>query len=105
MKTVITSTGKTLNSGFDLRFGRAAWFCIFNEENGDSDFIRNDYADASHGAGSKVAEQMVEIGVGKAISGDFGPRAKDLLDKFNIQMVILDDDTLTIKEIINKIIN
>jgi predicted Fe-Mo cluster-binding NifX family protein len=105
MKTVITSSGDSLSSKLDLRFGRAAWFCILNEETGKTSFVENEQINASHGAGSKAAEKMVELGVSKVISGDFGPRAKEILDKFNIQMVILEDETLTIKEILKKINN
>ena len=47
---------------------------------------------------------MVELGVKKVISGDFGPKAKDLLDKFKIQMVVIQDDT-TVAEIIEKLKN
>lgn len=103
MKTVITSSGNTLESDFDLRFGRAAWFCVYSEENGETEFIENKNVNASNGAGIKVAEKMVELGVSKIISGDFGPKAKDMLDKFNIQMVILQNEGSRIKDIIKKI--
>lgn len=101
-KVVITSAGNALHSEFDKRFGRAAWFCIFDEENKSTTFIENEYIDANHGAGTKVAEKMVELKVTKAISGDFGPKAKELLDKFNVQMVILQDD-LKVQDIIEKL--
>lgn len=102
-KTVITSSGKDKLSIFDKRFGRAAWFCLYNEENGNTEFYENENKDATGGAGTKTAEKMIELGAGKVISGDFGPKAKDLLDKFNIQMVIIQDENITIKEIISKI--
>lgn len=103
MKTVITSSGNEKDSAFDLRFGRAAWFCVYNEENNESEFIQNTNAEASNGAGIKVAERMVELGVKKVISGDFGPKAKDVLQKFDIQMVILQNEGDTIADIIKKI--
>ncbi len=105
MKTVITSKGNNQKSHFDLRFGRAGWFCLIDNETGDTSFIENDQAEATGGAGTKAAEKMVELGVQKVISGDFGPKAKDLLDKFNIQMVIIDDDNQTIKKIISRLNN
>jgi len=103
MKTVITSTGNELGSHFDKRFGRAAWFCLYNEATGDISFIENDHANANGGAGTKAAEKMVELDIKKVISGDFGPKAKDLLEKFNIQMVIIQSDNDTIQDIINKL--
>ena len=61
------------------------------------------YEQAQGGAGTKAAEKMVELKVGKVISGHFGPKAKDLLDKFNIQMVMINDENNSIQDIINKI--
>ena len=105
MKTVITSKGDSPKAKFDPRFGRTGWFCIIDDESGKPTFIENDQTEATGGAGVKVAEKMVEIGVTKVISGDFGPKAKELLDKFNIQMVIITDDHQSIKEIISRLTN
>lgn len=101
-KTVITSSGNTLDSNFDMRFGRAAWFCILDEQTGVVEFIENKFANDNHGAGTKVAENMIELKVTKAISGDFGPKAKELLDKFKVQMVVIQDET-TVKQVIDKL--
>jgi predicted Fe-Mo cluster-binding NifX family protein len=103
MKTVITSTGNNENAKFDLRFGRAAWYCLLDEESRELTFYENDQVNAQGGAGTKAAEKMIELKVGKVISGDFGPKAKDLLSRFKIQMVILQDDQSTIREIVDKI--
>jgi len=105
MKTVITSSGNHQKANFDLRFGRAAWFCIVNEATGKFSFMENDQMNASGGAGTSAAEKMIELGIQKVISGDFGPKAKELLEKFNIQMVILPDDQQKIKEIIDRLMN
>jgi predicted Fe-Mo cluster-binding NifX family protein len=102
-KSVVTSSGNSLESKFDRRFGRAAWFCLFNEDNGEVKFYENDNLNSSHGAGTKAAEKMVELEATKIISGDFGPKARDVLEKFNIQMVIIQDDDSTIQNIIEKI--
>ncbi|MBN1596807.1 MAG: hypothetical protein JW894_00790 [Bacteroidales bacterium] len=103
MKTVITSEGENLNAPFDKRFGRAAWFCIYDEGSRESSFIKNENASVTGGAGTRSAEKMIELGVTKIISGDFGPKAKELLEKFNIQMVILQDDNLKVQNIIEKL--
>ena len=88
---------------FDLRFGRAGLFCLLDENNGDALFFENEFKDESQGAGGKVVEKAIELGVTKVISGDFGPKAKDLLEKFKIQMVILPDGNRSIKEIISQL--
>jgi predicted Fe-Mo cluster-binding NifX family protein len=99
MKTLISSTGNKLDSGFDLRFGRAGWFCLLDEETGETSFYENENKDANHGAGTKAVEKVVELGATRVISGDFGPKAKELLEKFNIQMVLLSDDSKSIADI------
>ena len=99
MKTLISSTGNNLDSGFDLRFGRAGWFCLLDEETGETSFYENENKEASHGAGTKAVEKVVELGASRVISGDFGPKAKELLEKFNIQMVLLSDDSKSIADI------
>lgn len=103
MKTIISSTGSNLESGFDLRFGRAAWFCLFDEKTGESSFYKNGNQEASHGAGTKAVEKVIELGATRVISGDFGPKAKELLEKFKIQMVLLSDDSKSIADIAGSI--
>jgi predicted Fe-Mo cluster-binding NifX family protein len=100
MKTAITSSGNETTSLFDLRFGRAHSFCIYDDQTGDVSFIENANMNAQGGAGTKSAEKMMELGVQKVISGDFGPKAKTLLDKFEIQMVIINDENKAIGDIL-----
>ena len=100
MKTLISSEGNELKSAFDLRFGRAAWFCLLDEADGKTTFFENEFKDESQGAGGKVIEKAIDMGVTKVISGDFGPKAKDLLKKFKVQMVILPEGNKSIEEII-----
>ena len=102
MKIAITSEESNLQSKLDLRFGRTAWFCIYDTNTLKTNFLVNENINANGGAGTKAAEKMAELGVQQVISGDFGPKAKDLLDKFKIQMVIL-DNKIKISELIEKI--
>lgn len=105
MKIAITSKGNNLNSDFDLRFGRAMYFCILDKNTGETRFLANKQMNANGGAGTKTAELMAELDVSKIISGDFGPKAKSLLEELNIQMIVLNETNITIKEIINKFQN
>lgn len=105
MKMLITSTGNSLDSKLDLRFGRAAWFCVYNAETNKTEFLENENLNAQGGAGTKTAEKVAELGVNRVISGDFGPKAKSLLERFKIQMIIMNEDNKTVQEIIDKIQN
>ncbi|MBN2807352.1 MAG: NifB/NifX family molybdenum-iron cluster-binding protein [Prolixibacteraceae bacterium] len=104
MKTVITAHEGNTQSPFDHRFGRAHWFCIYDNEKDETSFLQNQNIDAQGGAGSKSAELLVEMKVDKVISGHFGPKAKDLLDRFEIQMIEMSDEA-TVQDIINKLKN
>ncbi|MFA8450270.1 MAG: NifB/NifX family molybdenum-iron cluster-binding protein [Bacteroidales bacterium] len=101
MKTVITSEGNSVNAEFDLRFGRAAYFCIVDENSGSVEFIPNIHKDSLGGAGTKASETILEHGVKKVISGDFGPKAKDVLEKFGVQMVILSEKPANVQAVID----
>jgi predicted Fe-Mo cluster-binding NifX family protein len=101
MKTVITSTGNTLDSNFDLRFGRAAYFCVYDEETEKIEFIENIHSNDQGGAGSKASEKMIELGVTKIISGDFGPKAMELLDQFKIRLILMSDESKKVSDILN----
>jgi predicted Fe-Mo cluster-binding NifX family protein len=105
MKMAITSTGNNLESKFDLRFGRSAWFCIYDKDLETIQFVLNDNKDSMGGAGTKTAEMVAGLGVNQVISGDFGPKAKSLLERFEIQMIILNEENSTIQEILNKLKN
>lgn len=100
MKIAISSQGDNVSANLDLRFGRAAYFCIYDNETEETTFFKNQNIDAAGGAGSKTAETLVELGIKKAISGDFGPKAKTVLDQFKVQMIILQDEQKPIKDII-----
>lgn len=101
MTTAITSTGNSTEATFDSRFGRCNYFCLLDENNKEVSFIKNEQTHAQSGAGTKVVEKMAELNVKKIISGDFGPKAKKLLEKFNIQMIIIEDEKQKINDIIN----
>ncbi|MBN2635335.1 MAG: dinitrogenase iron-molybdenum cofactor biosynthesis protein [Prolixibacteraceae bacterium] len=103
MKTVITSTGNNPDSKFDLRFGRSGWFCIYDSENGSIQFIENENKNLNGGAGTKSAEAVAEFGIESVISGDFGPKAKTLLEELKIKMIILNESNLTVQDVINSI--
>jgi predicted Fe-Mo cluster-binding NifX family protein len=101
MKTIITALEANTDSEIDLRFGRCAYLCLYDHDDGQITFIRNEFKDARGGAGTQVAEKVISMGAGRIVSGDFGPKAKELLDKFNIQLVKIQDEKKTIKEIVS----
>lgn len=105
MKTIITSTGENTKAKFDLRFGRAGWFCVYDTKSKETNFIENSFKNSNGGAGTKSSEMAAELGATQIISGHFGPKAKELLDKLKIQMVELHEEQLLVEDVINKLDN
>lgn len=99
MKVAVTSTGNTLESIIDHRFGRCAYFVIYETESKAIQFIPNPNKDAEEGAGPASVQLLASLNVNKIISGEFGVKIKSLLDTLKIQMIILKDQR-KIKEII-----
>lgn len=103
MNVIITSLDNNLNAKFDLRFGRSAWLCLYNTESQKTEFLVNENKDIDGGAGTKTAEKVAELAADQVISGDFGPKAKTMLEKLKIQMIIPEESNLTIGNIIEKL--
>ena len=103
MKTIITATDNKPDAKFDLRFGRAGWFCVYDRETGITNFVPNGFKESNGGAGIKSSELAAELGVSQVISGHFGPKAKNMLEKLQIQMIELHEEELNGADIIAKL--
>jgi predicted Fe-Mo cluster-binding NifX family protein len=101
MKIVITSTGNTLVSILDERFGRCSYFVLYDNKTGGIEFLPNPNRDIDEGAGEASVKLMSERKVEKIISGEFGVKIKPLLDSLQIQMIMLKNTNNTIQDIIN----
>jgi len=75
MKIAISTTDQNLNAAFDPRFGRAAYFCIFDTDSGATTYTPNPALGVSGGAGVQAAQFIADQGVDAVISGSFGPNA------------------------------
>jgi predicted Fe-Mo cluster-binding NifX family protein len=104
MKTIITSTGNTLKSAFDKRFGKAKWFCMLDEDTSETTFIENREYEAQQGTCKKAAALIKQLEADKVISGHFGPGATRQLNEAGIQMIIYEKPKSTVQEIINDLI-
>jgi len=100
MKVAITSTGNTLESFIDQRFGRCAYFVVYDTESKSIEFIPNPNKDAEEGAGPASVQLVASRNVGKIVSGEFGIKIKPLLDSLKIQMIVLKDHEKKMNDII-----
>jgi predicted Fe-Mo cluster-binding NifX family protein len=100
MKVAITSTGNSLDSTIDQRFGRCEYFVIFDKETNAIEFLPNPFKDAEEGAGPASVQLIAGRNASKIISGEFGIKIKSLLDSLKIQMIVIKEPDKKISEII-----
>lgn len=101
MIVAITSTGNSLESFIDPRFGRCSCFVFYNTETKESVFQPNPFKDNDEGVGVAVVDWISAFSCSKIISGQFGMKIKPLLDENRIQLILVNDPELTIRQIIN----
>ena len=105
MKTAITSTGETPDSKLDQRFGRCAWFIIYDRETGATEAVANPGREALEGAGPAAVQLVASKGVRQIVSGEFGIKIKSLVDSLGIQMIILKESEKTVREVMDLLKN
>ena len=86
MKIAITSTGKTLESEVDPRFGRTAYFVILDTETMDFNVIENESVDAAGGAGISSAKVVIDVGAQAVLTGNCGPNAERTLTAAGVKL-------------------
>jgi len=104
MKIIISSTGNTIKSQFDLRFGRAPYFCVVNETDLDKvKFYENFILKNDKNAGIIAAKKAIELKATKIISGEFGNQSKKILDENNIQLIMINEENCTIEALLERL--
>ena len=98
MRIAIPSTGKTLESEVDQRFGRAAYFVIVDTETMDFSTFRNDRVGAEVEAGVGAARAVAGAGVRGVLAGNCGPNAERILRDAGV--TLYSDVTGTVSEAI-----
>jgi len=93
MKIAISSTSKDIKGEIADIFGRCPFFAIIDvdlEEKkiNETNFIENISADQPGGAGVSASQLVVDNKAEAVISGNIGPRAKEVLQKFQVDMYI-----------------
>jgi len=86
MKIAVTSTGRTLDSQVDPRFGRAAYFIVVDTETMDFNAIENENVAAAGGAGMSAAKGVIDAGAAAVLTGNCGPNAQRTLSAAGIKL-------------------
>ncbi len=95
MKIAVSSQGPELSSLIDPRFGRAAYFVIYDLDSGNFRAIENlENAGAMQGAGVQSAQVVAREGVDFVVSGNMGPKAFEALNAAGVQIVTFGSGTV-----------
>jgi predicted Fe-Mo cluster-binding NifX family protein len=89
MKLAVTSTGKTLDSETDPRFGRAEYFIIADPDTMEYEVLENEQnLNLPQGAGIQAASAIVNKKINALITGNCGPKAFMVLQKAGVQVLL-----------------
>ncbi len=88
MKIAVSTQSSDPKAPMDMRFGRAAGFLIHDTDTGQYQYIDNaEGVTAAQGAGIQAAQTVADTGAKIAISGSFGPKAADGLERAGVRIV------------------
>ena len=100
MKVCITSTGPSLDSEMDPRFGRCQYFLFIDPETMALEALENPNIGSSGGAGIQSAQLVANKGVEALITGQVGPNAFTTLQAAGIK--ILTGASGKVREVLDK---
>ncbi|WP_373501754.1 NifB/NifX family molybdenum-iron cluster-binding protein [Desulfococcus sp.] len=87
MKIAISTSGKTLDSDVEPRFGRSPGFILFDTDTQNVQYLDNAaQQNLSQGAGIQTAQMIAEAGTQVVITGQVGPKAAQVLDQSKIKI-------------------
>jgi predicted Fe-Mo cluster-binding NifX family protein len=88
MKVAVSSTGKTLDSAIDPRFGRCSWFVIVEPEDMSFEAFSNESIALGRGAGIQTAQSIVSKGATALLTGNCGPNAMSALSAAGLKVIL-----------------
>ena len=86
MKIAVCSSGLTLDSPLDPRFGRCANFVVVDSDTSEVTCLPNPGVYSAQGAGIQAAQLIASKGVNAVIAGNFGPNAYMALSSAGIEI-------------------
>jgi len=87
MKIAVSSTGKTLDSAVEVRFGRCPYFLIVNPATLEFEAIANANVELMGGVGIQSAQLIAEKGASVLLTGRLGPNAVKVLEQGGVRIV------------------
>jgi len=100
MRIIITAQGKELTAPVDPRFGRCAFFILWDSETQQHTVYPNEAA-AGSGAGISSAQFVVDKDVQMVVTGQIGPNAAQVLQGAGVEVRIM--TATTVQEVIESL--
>jgi predicted Fe-Mo cluster-binding NifX family protein len=95
VKVAFSTSGDTLESPLDPRFGRAQKFLVYDTDGGAVKLIDNQQnLEAVQGAGIQAAQTIAKLGVECLVTGHCGPKAYRVLAAAGIKVFPTDAPTV-----------
>jgi predicted Fe-Mo cluster-binding NifX family protein len=101
MKIAISVTAAGEAATLEMRFGRCPYFAVYDSESKEFEWFENAGIKATSGAGTGAAQALINRNVDVVISGQFGPKAVQVLEAAKIKMLLAPAD-LPLNEVISK---
>jgi predicted Fe-Mo cluster-binding NifX family protein len=86
----------------DPHFGKCNWYCIYDTETSNSEFVENPARHRQEKAGQEAAAFLIARHIHMAVSGRFGTKVAEVFRKSHVQMIIPETNS-TITDIIHQI--
>ena len=101
MKIAISTTTAGEAATLEMRFGRCPYFAVYDSETKEFEWFENEGIKATSGAGTGAAQALINRGIDIVISGQFGPKAVQVLEAGKIKMLLAPAD-MPLDEVISK---
>jgi predicted DNA-binding protein (UPF0251 family)/predicted Fe-Mo cluster-binding NifX family protein len=85
-KIAICACGESPSASVDGRFGRCAYFMLWDDEKGSFEAISNSGPELNQGAGTGVAQELLRRGVGILICNRIGPKAITVFHRAGVKV-------------------
>jgi predicted Fe-Mo cluster-binding NifX family protein len=103
MKIVVSSTGDSLDSQIDPRFGRCKFFLIIETDDMSFEYFNNESIALGGGAGIQSAGFVASKEVKAVLTGNCGPKALEVFTKANVE--VFTDFAGTVKDAVKRFKN
>ena len=103
MRIAVSSSDGLQDSPFSPRFGRCAFFLIFDTSSTNWEIKENPARNARGGAGTKVVQFLTDWGVDALVSGRYGPNAFSALKASGITPYLAESGSA--KDLVEKLLS